>query len=75
MDEEEHTSVVLHADLDCFYVAVLFMSSVLSRTSPKTLMIGNCHYHNYQLIQINHRLQDGVREMKRSPLNIVFNHK
>ena len=38
-------------------------------------MIDNCHYHNYQLIQINHRLQDGVREMKRSPLNVVFNQR
>ena len=38
-------------------------------------MIGNCHYHNYQLIQINHRLQDGVREMKRRPLTVVFNHE
>ena len=38
-------------------------------------MIDNCHYHNYQLIQINHRLQDSVHEMKRSPLNVVFNHE
>lgn len=59
MDEEGHTSVVLHADLDCFYAAVLLISLPLTSSliefqnplSQHQCLLGEYDYNQFFMCQ------------------------
>jgi nucleotidyltransferase/DNA polymerase involved in DNA repair len=52
MDEEGHTSVVLHADLDCFYAAVLLILLIhllLDLVAKPLVQLSAAHFRSLAL--------------------------